>query len=316
MTENIVIIKINKLYRKDMSALELYETTRGIWNRKIESVEKAEYCLSVAFGIVVEVYKIDNWYPAGTIKMQTRVLDKNRSINRIEFTGEVAEENIRKKYIGRSVKNLYVNGEADPLKTFFNETNDINTEKMPIGSKIIDGEVYYTCPSCFYELKKANRCPECGQTIIYNKIKKKKLQSLEEWRDESNIIGANASDIIDMVKEFTLNSNVEYHIGTVDLSIDFYDDINKSRIILIMLFGKGNIAAIQPSQYYDYYEKMGRDKAIVDDFFERLKPFLSSKQKNKPYENIKGYYFIEYKTIVERKNEFMNLLAEFCEKSR
>ena len=75
ITENIVIIKINQLYRFGMSELELYETTRGIWRRKIESVQDAEYALAVSHGTVVEVYQIDQWYPAGTIPMQTRTLD-------------------------------------------------------------------------------------------------------------------------------------------------------------------------------------------------------------------------------------------------
>ena len=47
ITENVVIIKINQLYRIDMTPLELYETTRGIWRRKIDSVKDAEYALTV-----------------------------------------------------------------------------------------------------------------------------------------------------------------------------------------------------------------------------------------------------------------------------
>lgn len=121
ITENIVIIKINQLYRFGMSELELYETTRGIWRRKIESVQDAEYALAVSHGTVVEVYQIDQWYPAGTIPMQTRTLDPERCKNRIEFTGQLASEGIRRKYIGKSVAGLYKFGEANPIK-FFSKT--------------------------------------------------------------------------------------------------------------------------------------------------------------------------------------------------
>ena len=38
LTENVVMIRINKAYHDGMSANELYDATRGIWRRKIESV--------------------------------------------------------------------------------------------------------------------------------------------------------------------------------------------------------------------------------------------------------------------------------------
>ena len=62
--ENIVIIKINKSFREGMSETELYDVTRGCWKRKIASVEKADYALAVVYGIVKEVYQIDEWLPA------------------------------------------------------------------------------------------------------------------------------------------------------------------------------------------------------------------------------------------------------------
>lgn len=45
--DDCVVIKINKRYHEDISGQELYEATRGIWKRTIESVDKAEYCLLV-----------------------------------------------------------------------------------------------------------------------------------------------------------------------------------------------------------------------------------------------------------------------------
>ena len=38
LTENVVMIRINKAYHDGMSEYELYDATRGIWRRKIESV--------------------------------------------------------------------------------------------------------------------------------------------------------------------------------------------------------------------------------------------------------------------------------------
>lgn len=119
ITDNVVIIKINKLFHNGMSELELYETTRGIWKRKIESVEKADYALAVYKGIVIEVYKITNWAKAGTYPMQTRQIDPKRCKDRIEFIGTIAEQDARGKYIGRDVSPLFKYGEANPVKTIF-----------------------------------------------------------------------------------------------------------------------------------------------------------------------------------------------------
>ena len=95
-----------------------YEATRGVWKRKIESVENADYALSVAFGKVIEVYKIFQWFPAGTISMRTRNIDPDHCIGRIEFAGKIASGEIRRKYIGKDVSKLFKYGEANPVKVF------------------------------------------------------------------------------------------------------------------------------------------------------------------------------------------------------
>lgn len=42
LTENVVMIMINKAYHDGMSESELYDATRGIWRRKIESVSQQD----------------------------------------------------------------------------------------------------------------------------------------------------------------------------------------------------------------------------------------------------------------------------------
>lgn len=173
LTENIVIIKINRLYHEGMNENELYEATRGVWKRNIESVSKADYCLAVAKGMVVEVYKIENWYPAGTIPMTTRSIEPDRIEGRIEFVGILAEERIREKYIGKSVANLYKHGEADPVKVFLKDaigkqiSNDINEEIAPLQLIATEDVPVVICPRCEKSFSKALRCPECGQLIKY-----------------------------------------------------------------------------------------------------------------------------------------------------
>ena len=115
---DLVVIKINRTYYDGMSAEALYDYTRGIWKRKIESVSVADYALSVVFGIVVEVYKIDHWMPASETKFTARKVDPKKAAERIAFVGSVAEESVRKRYIGKSVANLYKYGDANPVRVF------------------------------------------------------------------------------------------------------------------------------------------------------------------------------------------------------
>lgn len=116
ISEDVVIIKINRSYTSGMSALQLYDVTRGCWRRRIESVDSAKYALAVYKGEVVEVYEIDCWCHASKLNRETLPYNPQRQNNRIGFSGSVANQEIREKYIGRSVKNFFKWGEADPVK--------------------------------------------------------------------------------------------------------------------------------------------------------------------------------------------------------
>lgn len=115
---DLVVIKINRTYYDGMSAEALYDYTRGIWKRKIESVRVADYALSVVYGIVIEVYKIDHWMPASETKFTARKVDPIKAAERIAFVGKVAEDSVRKRYIGKSVAKLFKYGDANPVRLF------------------------------------------------------------------------------------------------------------------------------------------------------------------------------------------------------
>ena len=88
-----------------MSELALKEATRGIWVLNPHRANKAEYAMAVYQGIVREVYRIDKWFPSGTHPYKTRDATsfKNCVPERWEFSGEVAPQNIRDKYIDKYV---------------------------------------------------------------------------------------------------------------------------------------------------------------------------------------------------------------------
>ena len=116
IADDIVIIKINRSYNPSMSALELYDITRGCWKRRLDSVNSAKYALATVYGEVVEVYKIDYWLPSPALNRETIPYDAEVEKRRIGFFGSVAEQKVREKYIGKSVKNFFKKGEANPVK--------------------------------------------------------------------------------------------------------------------------------------------------------------------------------------------------------
>ena len=120
ITDNIVIIKINKSYREGMSEQELYDITRGCWKRTLSSVNGSEFALAVVNGIVKEVYKIDAWFPAEEVARDTVPYNEKTDAGRIAFRGTVATENVRKKYLNCSVAELFKRGEANPVKVIRN----------------------------------------------------------------------------------------------------------------------------------------------------------------------------------------------------
>ena len=61
---SIMVIKINKLYRRDMSSKELYDAVRGNWRASLNSIQRrnVEYVFGVYNQLIVAVYKPDEWH--------------------------------------------------------------------------------------------------------------------------------------------------------------------------------------------------------------------------------------------------------------
>jgi hypothetical protein len=144
--DNVVIIKINKSYREDMTPTELYDVTRGCWKRKIESVIKAEYALSVSYSIVREVYKIENWKPSNEVVRETIANNPETEAERLTFTGEIASDEIRARYIDKNVKNLFKWGEADPLKVILGKKT---VRLIRVADNKEYGAIYEAINDCF-----------------------------------------------------------------------------------------------------------------------------------------------------------------------
>ena len=110
-----LLFKISRLYHKGMTPRQLYEVTRGAWilgkNR-----EKTEYAIALYQGVAKEVYRVHDWHPAGTLEYERDISDWKID-DRWEFEGEVAEESVRRLYVGNKmhIDGKKINGQSPAL---------------------------------------------------------------------------------------------------------------------------------------------------------------------------------------------------------
>lgn len=102
-SEPVVLIRINQSFRYDMAAKELYEATRKDWVVG-ERVHGFKVACAVYAGIIREVYSVKEW-----------VFSPDRP-ERYMFNGKIAQNDIRDKYINKSVAHIWKEGSMNPIK--------------------------------------------------------------------------------------------------------------------------------------------------------------------------------------------------------
>lgn len=60
----ILVIKINKLYRRNMPDDELYDSVRGVWRASMNNARSVTYVFGVYNSLIVAVYKPTRWLNA------------------------------------------------------------------------------------------------------------------------------------------------------------------------------------------------------------------------------------------------------------
>jgi len=111
-----ILITINKNFTHGMSVHEIYDATRSAWVANPER-RNPEYALSVFRGVIREVFSISAWVEGGTT-MKTRDKDgrsKPRE-GRMEFVGQVAPDDVRRRYVGRSLAHTHKPGAQNPIR--------------------------------------------------------------------------------------------------------------------------------------------------------------------------------------------------------
>ena len=115
---SIMVIKINKRYRRDMTAAELYDVVRGIWRASLSSIKrrKVEYVFGVYNQLIVAVYKPDEWHYVHEMidvpreeELEAELMDQVG--DRVYFVCKDYEhlDNNQKFYLHKSIADLKVN---------------------------------------------------------------------------------------------------------------------------------------------------------------------------------------------------------------
>lgn len=135
--------------------------------------------------------------------------------------------------------------------------------------------------------------------------------SLDEWIDQKLDNKGYENQIRELIQDIE-DSNMFYTIGTSDLQIKLKLPQYIKKMRIFMLFAGGKLVGFQPSEFYNYLEMYNYSKSIADELLEGLKKYLSTNnQKHKPYENIRGYYYIEMKDFLNNKSEILSLIEKF-----
>lgn len=124
----ILVIKINKLYRRNMSDDELYDSVRGVWRASMNNARSATYVFGVYNSLIVAVYKPTRWYKCKEAPEKRPRQDDiltPQTENRIFFVDEGFEKGCQHDeneafYLGKSIAGLKLNQGAQNPITYLN----------------------------------------------------------------------------------------------------------------------------------------------------------------------------------------------------
>ena len=124
----ILVIKINRLYQRDMDEKALYDAVRGVWRASKERVKTIEYVFGVYNSLILAVYKPSKWFVCKEAKERLPRQDivlTPKTENRLFFVDERYEQGLppddnEEYYIGKSIAKLKLNQSAQNPITYLN----------------------------------------------------------------------------------------------------------------------------------------------------------------------------------------------------
>ena len=110
-----ILININRKYQRGKGLQTIYEATKETWTIRKSKLNQIRYVLSEYRGQIVEVFKVDNWYPKerGYLPNAKRYGETKIGFG---FDGEIAPDEIRNKYINKSIAHLKKKGAASAIR--------------------------------------------------------------------------------------------------------------------------------------------------------------------------------------------------------
>ena len=109
-----IAIILNQDYKSNFNELEKFEITRGIWSKKLRTIAgDSKYAFAIFNNLVIDVYEIYSWVPAGSQQYFTRTLDPKRLLNNPwEFVGKKSAAEVREYYVGKYINRKRSYGNA------------------------------------------------------------------------------------------------------------------------------------------------------------------------------------------------------------
>jgi uncharacterized protein len=110
-----ILININKKYQRGKGLQTIYEATKETWTIRKSKLQQLEYVLSEYKGLIVEVFKVNEWYEKERGYLSNAKKHGQTKIG-FGFNGEIAPDDIRSKYINKSIAHLKKKGAASAIR--------------------------------------------------------------------------------------------------------------------------------------------------------------------------------------------------------
>lgn len=109
LCHRVIIININKRYASSRNSINsIYHATKESWVISEKKTKDLEYALAEYQGIIIGVFKINDWYAINT--------DNNKINKRWGFNGEEASLELKNLYLNKSIAHVKKPGAANPIR--------------------------------------------------------------------------------------------------------------------------------------------------------------------------------------------------------
>ena len=112
--KDCIIININQRYQRGLDEEAIYKATKQTWTIRKDRLNKIKYVLSEFRGLIIQIYEVTEWYEQERDYLPTA---KNYGKKRIGygFNGIITNEEVRCKYINKSIAHKKKRGQAFPI---------------------------------------------------------------------------------------------------------------------------------------------------------------------------------------------------------